>query len=1234
MDFIRVAYKENKDGTRTFYPALQAIESQDLVIRGGQFAAVWDETTGLYNRSIAQTPALIDRWFAKQCGEQLRPGDTIKKVREFENQIFNRFLALTRSLGDIGPELDQKIVFADQAPTKADGATFKMPYSLSTAPHPAWDELCTVLYGDQERLKFEYGIGSVLTGASLRLQKGYVFFGDPGTGKSTIMDVIEALFEGHFASFTATELGNASNRFSMEPFMKNPLLAIDQDTDLSKIEINHLLNKIISHDEIIIDAKGKSLFKIQPRSMLVVGTNKPVKITDAKSGLYRRIVDIHPTGDLFPEGEYHRLTAAVLFELGSIAQHCIDIFNQLGPEYLSSYRPMDMMYRTNDAFNFVQEHRLVLQNGITLKHAWHLYQEWCKESEIHQNYKQYQFRDMLKDYFKEFHEQVMVDGERHRSYYMDLRPLEKFSWKGLAPKGPKSWLNMEAGASIFDELMADQPAQLSTGKTDFPLKKPWDKVTSKLSDIDTLEEHYVMVPKQHIVIDFDGEGETLEQRLENALERASGWPPTYAEVSRGGDGLHLHYDYDGDVDRLAKEDDRGTFEVKTLTGNASLRRRLSASNGLPVATISSGLPIKEDKPVISATTMGSELGLRKQILKGLRKEVWPHTKPSMDFIKKVLDDAVAQGLQFDVTDMYDDILEFALGSSNQSNACLQILLELPLKSEEDIDAAPSESSDEKPLADFDLEIYPNLFVIGYMVEGTDVVVKMVNPTAQQVMNFIDNYRLSGFYVRLYDNHMLWAATLGYSVLELYKLSQQIIVENNRHKLFGAAYALAYIDLYDVAAKKQSLKKWEIELGLPHMEMDLPWDEPVPDDRLEDVYAYLDNDVYSTKAVREHLAPDIRARELLAEMSGLEVCNTNNQHTTRLIFGDLKDTQGELKYTHLSEQFPGYEFDRFASGKDKSAYKGVKVGEGGYVYAEPGMYNNVALLDVASMHPSSIIAMNAFGKYTEKFEALMNQRLDAKVRAKSAPTPDERAHYKALSDALKIVINSVYGLTAASFPNAFKDERNIDNFVAKRGALFMVDLKEFIENELGLKVLHIKTDSVKIQNAEDVHIKAIQEFSVKYGYDMEHEATYERFCLVNDAVYVCRKDGVWDATGAQFKHPVVFKALFSHEEVVPKDYVEVKQVTKDKMYLTNMDDTARTFVGKFGAFVPVLEGRQLVRISDDGKVGAIGGTKGYLWETEEIALKTGKPVDMAYFQKLVDDAMAQIEKFGDYATFVE
>ena len=221
--------------------------------------------------------------------------------------------------------------------------------------------------------------------------------------------------------------------------------------------------------------------------------------------------------------------------------------------------------------------------------------------------------------------------------------------------------------------------------------------------------------------------------------------------------------------------------------------------------------------------------------------------------------------------------------------------------------------------------------------------------------------------------------------------------------------------------------------------------------------------------------------------------------------------------------------------------GEEVGEGGYVYAEPGIYVDVALLDVASMHPTSIECLNLFGdRYTQRFSEIKQARVAIKhhddqlagslLDGALKPFLEEGVDYEALAFALKIVINSVYGLTAAKFPNAFKDPRNVDNIVAKRGALFMVDLKHFVQ-EQGFDVAHIKTDSIKIPRATPEIIEKVMEFGKKYGYTFEHEATYDRMCLVNKAVYVDYEDGKWSATGAQFQHPYVFKELFSRRSSI-------------------------------------------------------------------------------------------------------
>ena len=439
------------------------------------------------------------------------------------------------------------------------------------------------------------------------------------------------------------------------------------------------------------------------------------------------------------------------------------------------------------------------------------------------------------------------------------------------------------------------------------------------------------------------------------------------------------------------------------------------------------------------------------------------------------------------------------------------------------------------------------------------------------------------------------------------------------------------------------------IHIHHQELGLPWDQPVPEELWPKVAEYCDNDVIATEAVFNARQQDFVAREILADISGLSVNATTNQHTTKIIFGDNKKPQSEFVYTDLSEMFPGYTFDHGVS-----TYRGEETGEGGYVYSEPGMYEDVALLDIASMHPTSIECLNMFGPYTKNFSDIKKARILIKHKKfKEAGkmfggklerylTSEEQA--VALSYALKIAINSVYGLTSANFDNPFKDPRNKDNIVAKRGALFMIDLKHAVQ-EKGFTVAHIKTDSIKIPNATKDIIDFVMDFGAKYGYTFEHEATYEKMCLVNDAVYIAKyKDGKhageWTATGTQFQVPYVFKTLFSHEPIEFKDLCETKTVTS-ALYLDMNEGLPEGehnyhFVGKAGLFCPIMPGcgGGLLMREKDGKYNAATGTKGYRWLESEVVKSLGKEdcIDKRYYAALVDDAIAAISEYGDFEAF--
>lgn len=1249
MDFYHISMKERKDGPPMIYPDWIVGRSKDIMVRGQSFYAIWDEAKGLWSTDEYDVQRLVDEdlyRYADQLGRETGQSYSVKNLKSFDSQSWTTYRKFIRQISDNSHPLDEKLIFANTEVKKTDYASRRLSYSLEEGSTDAWDELLSVLYSEEERDKIEWAIGSVISGESKRLQKFLVFYGPAGSGKSTVLNIIQKLFEGYVVTFDAKALGSSNNAFATEVFRSNPLVAIQHDGDLSKIDDNTKLNSIISHEDMTMNEKYKPSYTARVNAFLFMGTNQPVKISDAKSGIIRRLIDVHPTGNKIDADRYHILMNQIDFELGAIAYKCLQRFKELGKNYYNGYRPLEMMLQTDVFYNYVEAHYDIFkeQNGVSLKQAYSLYKEFCAETGIDKLLPQYKFREELRNYFDMFEDRALIEGERMRSYYSGFKDI----YASNTVDAKQYVIKFFEQDSKFDIMYAAQPAQYAK-ESGYPGRK-WENTKTKLSDLDTKLLHFVKVPENHIVIDFDLVDDSGEKDFIKNLEEASKWPPTYAELSKSGAGIHLHYFYTGDVHELSSVYDVG-IEVKTLLGDSSLRRKLTQCNNLDISTISSGLP-KKEKPMLDNKSIQSEKGLRDLINKNLNKEIHPGTKPSIDFIYKILEDAYNEGLSYDIRDMRPKILSFAANSTNQAPICIKIVQKMQFVGKDNMPVI--EETSNTNLAFFDVEVYSNLFVVCWKYQGSDTIVKMVNPSPKEI-EALFSMRLVGFNNRRYDNHILYARFLGYPLQELYNLSQKII-NNNDSALFGEAYNISYADIYDFSSKKQGLKKFEIELGLHHMELDIPWDQPVPEDKWDKVVEYCCNDVLATEAVFENRKQDFVARQILAELSGLSVNHTTQQHTAKIIFGDDKRPQDKFVYTDLSTIFKGYKFD----GKE-STYRGEVTGEGGYVYAEPGMYENVALLDVASMHPTSIEVLNLFGPYTERFAELKAARLAIKHKEYEKASvmlggklgkflEADAANANDLSYALKIVINIVYGLTSARFPNAFRDNRNVDNIVAKRGALFMIDLKHEVQKR-GFTVAHIKTDSIKIPNATKEIIDFVFEFGKQYGYDFEHETTYDKFCLINDAVYIAKTfvpgnhtdsdDGwKWTAVGAQFQHPYVFKKLFSKEEIIFDDYCETKSVTQGTMYLDftkfveDPDISEMVHVGRTGSFVPVLtDGGRLWRVKDDKKY-AVTGTKGYRWIERKMARnRETLDIDMTYFDTLVDDACEAIEYYGSFERFM-
>lgn len=1241
MDFytIETSPIRGQMGMMEAAPWFRNTNSRDIMLRDGDFVAIWNPKTGLWSKNEFDVVDLVDDDVRKYV-ENGQFQNVIPRLCESERDgVWKRYRQWTKNMVDTVHPMDRSPVFADTPIRQENYVSYRLPYSLEDGIPVYWAKLIDTLYDPSEREKIEWSIGAVLTGDSRNIDKFLVFYGDPGSGKSTVLNVMQALFGEYCVPFDSESLAQRNNSFALSAFADDPLVAIEHDGDLSRIETNTRLNSIISNEVQLVNEKFKKPRSLRITTMLIMASNNPVKITDANSGIPRRLLDVSPSGRRLPITEYREVMDGVYQELGIIAQHCINVYRNLGADYYRNRRSRKMIAETNPVYNFVMEayEDWGPDDKITLAKAYSDYKSYVEETGIQYLMPRYRFRTELLRYFREFHDRIRLDGIRYRSLFIGFL-ADKFEDQPdeQTPIKTEDWLDLYSGGTlIFDEFFGGCKAQYSS-ENGTP-KKAWMNVTTTLADIVPAEEHYVLLPEEYICIDFDLRGDNGEKDLDANLRAASAWPPTYAETSKSGGGLHLIYRYPVDKNTLAEYSPG--IEIKRFRGNASLRRRLSLHNGRSISDYPGDLPAKAPK-MINKKHVQDENHLRSLIAKALRKEVHANTAPSVNFIKSILDEAYESGITYDVTDARNAVTSFAMSSTNQKDHCLKMVQQMHFMSENKAEVAEEGNG---RIAFYDVEVFPNLFVICYKFPGEEFIHFRTNPSAKAVKSLLD-LRLIGFNNRKYDNHIMYAASLGYSNAELFEISQRII-NNEKNATFREAYNLSYADIYDFSTKKQSLKKWEIELGIKHQENSIPWDQPVPESQWDDIVEYCKNDVEATELVFDHLASDWGARKILAELSGLSVNDTTNQHTCALVFGkERRPDKSKFVYTDLSEMFPGYTFDKFKG----SSYRGEDPGEGGYVYSEPGYYENVALLDVASMHPTSIEQLNLFGPYTQRYSELKQARvaikhkdMDALNKLFDGRLVEIAKNYDLdeLGKALKIPINSMYGLTSAKFDNPAWDPRNEDNIVAKRGALFMIDLKHYVQDELGLTVAHIKTDSIKIPGATPDDIQKVMDFGKRYGYDFEHEATYAKMCLVNKAVYIAKyafpHEGEWTATGKQFQEPYVFKKLFTKEPIEFEDYIQTKQV-KTAMYL-KFPDGAKHFVGKVGAFVPIKPergGAELLRMNNEGEIkDAVVGTKGYRWKESSIVqfMHQEQDVDTSYAEMLADEAKQSIEQFVDLET---
>lgn len=1266
MDFYKIIVKRTPDNRAAqdyvIYPEFRHINIKDLVVKGGVFFAYWDGE--VWSNDVNRLLGQID----KECWDayhKLKDGDPsltidIKSMDMDSSGSMNRWVNYCKKVTTPQPQFDSKILYSDYTPKREDYSTIQLSYSPKAGSIKSFERLTSVLYDQSEIDKITWALGALFTGEIAHIEKFLYLYGAKGTGKGTILKIINHLCETYISSIDLQTLTGTSE-FATAGVHEVPIL-IDSDTKLDKIKKDTNLLKLTGHEEVLKRVMYQSPYPVVFHGLVVTASNDRFAMKNKDSGIVRRALVVKPSGRKVSGADYNYLMKNIAFEIPAIAQHCIDTFNTLGANYYDETVDVDMVAYADKIFDFIRENYLNLKDGVTLQTATNLYKMYLEDMGWDPKGAKRELKQSLGKYYTDHYpDKRLESGERVYNYFEGFRYdvvfPETYTATTTKLASPTELVIDQDYPGAFDALAADYPAQLTT-EDGLPINK-WANVKTTLKDLDSTELHFVRVPQNHIILDFDIKNSAGEKDYEMNLKAASEYPATYAEVSKSGGGIHLHYWYDGDISQLANRinDD---IEVKIFTGNSSLRRKFVRCNDLEVAHIASGLPLKEEKTVLKdiENIVWTETKLRKFVESCFRKEHHGATKPELDFINKVLTDAKNTGVQYDLSNYQQDAFIFAMRSTHQKEACLKIVNEIPfstIEKEEDLPANDTTIRPDNELYFYDVEVFPNLLIVCWKQYGENGERgRWINPTPDQIKWLLEK-PLVGFFNRNYDNHIIYNRLHGASNIELYNQSYGLVNNQPGAKLQGA-YNISYADLYEFHDIKMSLKKWEIKLGIRHDEFEHPWDQPLPEEFWERCADYCMHDVEATEAVFTYKKGQAAytARKVLATLTGQPI-NAKTQTLAELfLFGTDKRPQDKFVWYDLAKEFPGYTFNVFR--KPQSDYHGKNPSEGGYVFSKPGVYRNVGILDVRSLHPNSLIAMNYFGPYTPRFKAMVDCRVFVKMKDfegaikafndvdpaladKLRPYLQDESMAGDLAHALKIVINIVYGMTSAKYDNKFKSPLNIDNCVAKRGALFMMMLQEEVESK-GYEVIHIKTDSIKIVDMDD----AIKEYCMnranEFGYVFEHEHTFDKLALTNKATLIHRvgwspdpeEIGEWIAIGAQYEMPIVKKTLFTHEPIMEEDYFLFKQSTAP-IKMTNKasfkdilpEDNDR-FIGKNAEVYASHSGKNLYADRGETKA-AVTGTKGYLWSLAS-EYKGKEDIDMQYYEMLVSNAVDDIFKKGD------
>lgn len=394
---------------------------------------------------------------------------------------------------------------------------------------------------------------------------------------------------------------------------------------------------------------------------------------------------------------------------------------------------------------------------------------------------------------------------------------------------------------------------------------------------------------------------------------------------------------------------------------------------------------------------------------------------------------------------------------------------------------------DKDLLFYDIEVFAHdAFVVFKDIDGK--LVRCFKNKFHGIWDVIEGKTLVGFNNYWYDDKILSEMLRGFTPEQLKKTNDKIINEDYKGFIDSR---LRTLDVFQqISVSRSGLKKIEGNMGKMILESSVSFDidRPLSDSEYQEVFEYCCYDVDMVIEIwklrkKSYFEPKLTLLKRYGNPRAAK-WNTTTISANMLINKPLPKWSGHRVPEDMMELVPPDVKDMWNSinaiGGEPSKKSitvnefgnSIQFGFGGLhgVPKNKKRFENVILSDVGSMYPSIIHNLNVLGGATSLYESIRVERLEVKHKDKT------------LSDALKLILNSVYGLLKNQYSTLYNPRASAT--VCIYGQIILYELCRRLSQTC--EISNINTDGVAYTSDNEEYLAICKEWEEEFQFGLEHE----------------------------------------------------------------------------------------------------------------------------------------------------